>query len=191
MQPKDPNSALSRWQRLGSRILTGTRIFNLLGVTYRHPLRGTEREFFCIDAPDWVNVLAITQDQRVVLVRQFRYGTNEFSLELPGGVVERGEDPLQAGLRELSEETGYGGGQARIVGRLHPNPAIQANHFHAVLVENVAKLREVHWDADEELEVSTVSLPELVELIRTEKITHSLTACAFMLYLANRGRSLV
>ena len=104
-------------------------------MQYRHPVRGTEKEFIVAHAPDWVNVVAVTPEGKIVLVRQFRFGSNALSLEVPGGVMEEGEDPIAAGVRELSEETGYGGGKARLLGSVHPNPAIQDNRCHFVLVE--------------------------------------------------------
>ena len=113
------NSAPSgpqRWEILGHRSQLQTRVFEVLGRTFRHPVRRTEREFVVIEAPDWVNVVALTPDQQLVLVRQFRYGIGEFSLEVPGGIVEPGEDPVVAGLRELREETGFAGASARLLG---------------------------------------------------------------------------
>ncbi|HMD61926.1 MAG TPA: NUDIX hydrolase, partial [Opitutaceae bacterium] len=95
----------SRWLRGGERVLASTRVLELRSVKYRHPKRG-EREFVVLHAPDWVNVVAVTPGGELVLVRQFRFGSNSLSLEVPGGVIEAGEDPLAAGVRELSEETG-------------------------------------------------------------------------------------
>ena len=86
-----------------------------------------EGDFYVLDTNDWVNVIALTPDHEIVLVRQFRYGSKEQSLEPPGGVVERGEDPLVAGLRELQEETGYVGELPELLGVVRPNAAILSN----------------------------------------------------------------
>ena len=83
------------------------RIFNVNKQRFRRKSDGVHGDFFVLDTNDWVNVLAITPEEQIVLVRQFRYGTQEFSLEPPGGVIEKGEDPIVAGLRELEEETGF------------------------------------------------------------------------------------
>lgn len=176
------SSPLPRWQRLARRVLNRTKVLDLCGITYRHPVRETEREFVCVEAPDWVNVVAITTTGQVVLVRQFRFGTNEFSLEVPGGVIEPGEDPVVAGVRELAEETGYGGGTASLLGSLHPNPAIQNNRFHAVLVEGVSPVQALDWDPDEEMEHTLAPVPEVLRGIAEGRITHSLTVCAMMLH---------
>ena len=102
---------------------------------------GIKGDFFVLDTNDWVNVLAITPNRELVLVRQFRYGSQEYSLEPPGGVIEKGEDPVLAGMRELSEETGYVGTDPQLIGNARPNAAILSNKCHFVLLEDVKKLR--------------------------------------------------
>jgi 8-oxo-dGTP pyrophosphatase MutT (NUDIX family) len=180
MNPATPDPA--RWERRGRRVLASTRVLDLCAVEFRHPVRGTEREFVVIDAPDWVNVIALTPQGHLVLVRQFRYGTDAFSLEVPGGVIERGEDPVAAGMRELREETGYAGGPARLLGNVHPNPAIQNNRCHLVLVESAARAGAVAWDHDEEIAVSTAPVDEVFAWARTGRITHSLVLNALWLF---------
>jgi len=180
----------SRWVKGEEHSLAMTRIFELLSVRYRHPVRGTERDFVVIDSLDWVNVVALTLDGSIVLVRQFRFGTDNFSLEIPGGIVESGDDPIAAGVRELMEETGYAGRSARLLAVVNPNPAIQRNRCHLVLVEGAVKEGAVHWDADEEIEVSTAPVAEVLEWARSGKITHSLVLCGlfhFELWWRSRG----
>jgi ADP-ribose pyrophosphatase len=174
--------SLSRWDKGKSRLLSSTRILDLTSVEFRHPAREAGREFIVIHAPDWVNVIAVTVDRRLVLVRQFRYGIDDFSTEIPGGVIEPGEDPLAAGLRELLEETGYAGERARIIGSVYPNPAIQDNRCHFVLVENVAKVRAVAWDSDEDLECLLAPVEEVLDWARTGRIRHALVVGALMHY---------
>lgn len=172
----------SLWHRGGERLIASTRVLDLFSVSYANPTLGKQRDFVVARAPDWVNVVARTTDARLVLVRQFRFGTNTFSLEVPGGVVEKGEDPLVAGLRELSEETGYGGGAARLMGSVNPNPAIMDNRCHFVFVEGVVPTRPVHWDPDEEIQVSTAPEAEVLAWARSGRITHSLTVAALMFF---------
>lgn len=179
----DPSSSsLPRWEKGASRSLAATRIFDLRGVEFRHPVRGTQREFVVIDAPDWVNVLALTPDHRLVMVNQFRYGIDAFSWEIPGGVIDRGEDPVAAGVRELREETGYAGKSARLLGAVNPNPAIMNNRCHLVLVEDVVLAEELEWDADEELEVATLPVDEVYRWAQSGRITHSLVLNALLLF---------
>lgn len=182
MNPLSPD--LPRWEALAHTTLTKTRIFEVRSTRFRHPVRGTERDFVVIDPPDWVNVVATTADDRIVLVQQFRYGTNEFSLEIPGGVIESGEEPLIAGVRELREETGYVGAPGRILGSVHPNPAIQSNRCHFVLVEQAVDTEPLAWDPDEEMKVFVLPIPEALALARAGGITHSLTLNALFLFEA-------
>lgn len=179
--PSTP-SDLPRWEKLGSTLQSRTRIFDLLATRYRHPTRGTERDFFVVEAPDWVNVVALTPDDRIVLVRQFRYGIDEFSLEIPGGAMDAGEDPVAAGLRELREETGYTGGPAKLLGQVYPNPAIMSNRTHFVFVDAAVKSHEIEWDADEEIHVTVEPVEEVLAMARSGGISHSLVLNALMLF---------
>lgn len=170
----------ARWERLSSRQIATTRVLDVEGVRFHHPVRKTEKEFVVLKAPDWVNVIAVTPENDMVLVRQFRYGMNDFSLEIPGGVMEKGEDPVAAGVRELREETGYSGSRASLMASVHANPAIQSNRCHFVLVEDAARNHDIAWDHDEEMDLKLVPVPEVLTLAREGKITHSLVVAAFM-----------
>lgn len=172
----------SRWEKRATTVVAKTRVLNLLGVRYRHPVRGTEKDFVVVAPSDWCNVLALTHDGRLVLVRQFRFGVDEFSLEIPGGVMEAGENPVEAGLRELREETGFTGTRARLLGSVHPNPAIQSNRCHFVLVEEAVQSAAFEWDPDEEIAVSTVPVDEVLTHARSGGITHALVLNALFLF---------
>lgn len=176
------NPDLPRWEALAHTTIAKTRIFDVRSTRFRHPVRGTERDFIVIDPPDWVNVVALTRDGRVVLVQQFRYGIDGFSLEIPGGVIEAGEEPVIAGVRELQEETGYTGAPARMLGSVHPNPAMQSNRCHLVYVDEAEPTHPLAWDADEEMKVVTMPVEEVFALARTGGITHSLTLNALLLF---------
>ncbi len=181
MNPPQPGPA--RWENLGRETRLKTRVFDVLGARYRHPVRGTERDFVVMQSPDWVNVVALTPDDRIVLVRQFRYGIDGFSLEIPGGVMDHAdEDPVTAGLRELREETGFGGAPARLLGTVRPNPAIQSNRCHFVFVEAAVRAHELAWDTDEEIEVTTEPVEQVLALAHSGGIFHSLVLNALMLF---------
>jgi ADP-ribose pyrophosphatase len=179
--PKPPPQP-QRWQRLRDEPHALTRIFNVVRAIYRHPHRTKEQDFFVINAPDWVNVLALTPEGHLVLVRQFRYGINDFSLEIPGGVIDAGEDPVAAGVRELREESGYVGRTARLLGSVHPNPAMQSNRCHLVLVEYAHRVADLEWDSDEEFEIMTKPVDEVYALAGTGGITHAMVLNALLLF---------
>lgn len=182
--PREPE----RPEKLGQAILASTRILDLRSVRYRSARRGTERDYTVIATSDWVNVIALTPAGHVVLVRQFRYGIDEFSLEIPGGVIEAGEDPIVAGERELREETGYAGGPVRLLGSVHPNPAIQNNRCHLVLVENAELRGPTDWDPDEDIAVTTAPAAEVLAWARSGRITHSLALCGLFFFEQWRSR---
>lgn len=180
-EPANPAN-IARWEKLGDAALATTRVFELRSTRYRHPVRLTERDFIVAHPPDWVNVLALTPEHHLVMVRQFRFGTESFSWEIPGGVLHRGEDPVVGGGRELREETGFTGDAARVLGMVHPNPAIQSNRCHFVLVEQAVPTAALEWDADEEIEVTTLPVEEVFARAYAGGITHGLVLDALLFF---------
>lgn len=182
--------AVSNWTTLSSEPFATTRIFRVMRKRCRHPKRGTESDFFVLDSADWVNVVATTTAGEMVLVNQFRFGIENFSLEVPGGLMDDAEDPIHAARRELKEETGFAGGEGRLLGMVHPNPAIQSNTCHLVLIEGVENVAAQEWDEHEEMEVHLVPVEEALRLGRTGGLTHALTLNALFLFEPHwRGRS--
>ncbi len=174
--------APARWEILDDRLLTPCRVWDLRERRYRNPCSGVEGDFFYLDSRDWGLVLALTAEREVVLVRQFRWGSDEFSWEIPGGIIEHGEDPVAAGLRELQEETGYSAKSARLIGSCRPNPAILNNHAHFILAENVRLEHATDWDEHEEMEVRLVPLDEVMRWAAEGRISHALALNALMYY---------
>ncbi len=150
------------------------RVYDVYKRRYTHPGDQRSGDFFIIRSNDWVQVLPLTTDGQLVLVRQYRFGTHELSWEVPGGVIDDGEDALGAGLRELEEETGYHSAQARILSWCYPNPALQANRTHFVLAEGCVKRSAQNLDANEELQVKLFSVEEASAMARRGEISHAL-----------------
>lgn len=168
------------WRQGGDRELARTRIFTLRQLRASSPRRPDRSgTFVYLDCGDWVNVIALTDDRRVVAIEQFRHGLAEVTLEIPGGMVDPGEEPLEAGLRELREETGHAGGGGRLIGRVSPNPAIQNNFCHTVLVEDVSEVAAPEPEEHEEIAVRLVPLEEIPALIAEGVIHHALVVAAF------------
>jgi 8-oxo-dGTP pyrophosphatase MutT (NUDIX family) len=173
-------SLVKPWERDEPREIASTRIFSLRERAARSRTRpDKEGRFVYLDTGDWVNVVALTDDDHVVMVEQYRHGLAVVTLEIPGGMVDPGEGPLEAGLRELQEESGYGGGRARIIGKVSPNPAIMTNWCHTVLVEGVAYESKPRPEGTEELGVRLVPLSEIPALIRDGVIHHALVVAGF------------
>jgi ADP-ribose pyrophosphatase len=167
---------------LGRTVVATARIFDLSAVRYRHPQRRTERDFYVIETRDWVNVVALTTDDHLVLVNQFRFGIDALSWEIPGGIIDEGEDPLRAAVRELAEETGFVGGQPQLLGTIRPNPAIMNNRCHFVVVEQCHRAAALAWDADEEIEIKTLPVDDVFAMARSGGICHSLVLNALFLF---------
>ncbi len=163
------------WLKLGQTQMSDCRIFRVQRRRLRHVTDGREGEFYIIEAPDWVHTLALTEEKELLLVRQWRFGVDKLSWEPPGGVIEKGEDIVAAAQRELLEETGQAGQNARLIGSAAPNPAIQNNQVHFVLVENCTPQAALNWDPHEELQIGVFPLADIVPMIRRGEIFHSLS----------------
>jgi 8-oxo-dGTP pyrophosphatase MutT (NUDIX family) len=175
------------WTFLYSKIIHTCRIFTLKREGYRSPQTGQDHDFYLLDSPDWVNIIPLTPDGKVILVKQHRFGTKESSLEIPGGMMDEGESPADAAARELLEETGYGGDEPVLLGWVHPNPAIHTNRCYTYLIKNVSFRNSPRQDSTEDIEVLSVPLSEIPQLIREEKITHALVVAAFYWYFSRTG----
>lgn len=167
------------WKKVGSTPIGDFRIFKLRSDRSISPRTGKEHDFFVLDCPGWVNVIAVTPDQNLVMVDQFRHGSNTVELEIPGGVMDAGEtDPVATGVRELREETGYEGENARVLGKVLANPAILTNTCYTVLIENCRLKHELQLDCGEDLATRLVPVVDIPRLVAEEKIQHSLVVVA-------------
>lgn len=143
---------------------------------------GDRRTAFVLHPADWVNIIALSDDDRVLLVRQWRYGLAAESLEIPGGVVEPEEEALAAARRELLEETGFEADEWLHLGTVEPNPAFQSNHCSSWLARGLRRIGEPEGDGEEEIRVEWASLGRIPELISNAEIRHSLVIAAFYFY---------
>jgi 8-oxo-dGTP pyrophosphatase MutT (NUDIX family) len=177
------------WPTLGTRPLGDFRIFKLRADRRCSPRNGFEHEYIILEARPWVNVVALTPEQEVVMVEQFRHGTGTVELEIPGGVLDPGEtDPVAAGVRELREETGYTGRDARLIGSVFANPAIQDNTCHTLLVADCRCTDPLKLDAGEDLLTRLVPVADLPRLVAQGRIKHSLVVAALYHFeLCQRG----
>lgn len=177
------------WKKISSRPLGDFRIFTVRADRKISPRTKKEHEFYIIDAVNWVNVIAVTPDRKLVMVEQYRHGSNTVELEIPGGMMDaKDASPVVCGERELREETGYAGANARLIGDVWANPAIMSNICYTVLVENCRCVHPLEWDHAEELVTTLVPLAEIPGLIASGKIRHPLVVVALYHFeLLQRG----
>jgi ADP-ribose pyrophosphatase len=171
---------MKKWETIGSEAKGNFRVFSVRKVKNRSPASGKEGEFYVIDAGNWVNVIALTPDNQVVLVEQYRHGSDTVTLEIPGGCIDAEDgSPLIAAQRELLEETGYSGDEWTELGWNDPNPALFSNRCYTYLVRNAKPVKAQALDGMEEIKVSTVPLDSIPRLITEKKITHALIITGF------------
>ncbi len=179
------------WEEIERRLLQDCRIFKLYSVL-RKSREGKEGTFFLIDSFDWAGIIPVVEmpeGRKFVMIRQFRHGTNTVSLEFPGGIVEKGEDPSLAIARELVEETGYQPEMIVPLGVLNPNPAFMCNHFHAFIAENCKLVRPQCLDEHEEIEVVLIPEKEAIDMVGGEDAGHALMTASLFFYMRYRGYS--
>ena len=167
------------WKKVSSKPVGDFRIFKIRSDICINPRTGKEHDFYVLDSVNWVNVIALTPDRKLVMIHQYRHGSGTVELEIPGGMMDPHEtDPVVAAIRELREETGYEGENARVLGKIHSNPAILSNATYTVLIENCHLKHGVEFDHGEDLATLLVPVAEIPKLVADEKIGHSLVVVA-------------
>jgi len=182
---------LKEWKKIGSKLAGDFRIFKIRSDEKISPRTGKVYDFFVIESVDWVNVIAVTPNDELVMVEQYRHGTNTIELEIPGGMMDSHEsDPVATGVRELREETGYEGTAARALGWVYANPAIMNNRSHFVVVEQCRHCHECEFDHGEDLVTRLVPWNDIPGMVSAGKIRHPLVVVALYRYeLERRGQT--
>lgn len=187
MPIENPN--IEPWPLKDSEIAADFNIFKVRSDKRSSPRTGDDHSFYVIESVDWCNVIALSEKDELVMVEQYRQGTNLIELELPGGMIDPGETPEETAPRELREETGYAGGAPEPVGFVYANPAIMNNKVHTVMIQDVHLQHDTDFDDGEDLSVRLVPLADIPGLIADGTISHSLMVAAlyrFQLWNAAR-----
>jgi len=171
-----------KWEVIETETLQECKVFAVSRSMARSPRTGETHPFFGIEAGDWVNVVPITAEGEVVMVRQYRHGSREITLEIPGGIIDPGETPAQAAARELIEETGFRAGRLEAIGSVNPNPAIFGNCCYTFLASDAVQVAAIQNTRLEETSVELVPVAAIPDQLREGRIDHALVVAALYWY---------
>jgi ADP-ribose pyrophosphatase len=167
MEPRD-----LRWKKLSSKYVYDDRWFKARADSCEFPDGRIIEPYYVVELPDWCNTIVVTEDERIILVRQYRYPVDQTTFELPGGVIEKGEDPMAAAIREMEEETGYTSNDVEFLLKLAPNPAINNNTAYFYLAKNAVPTGAINFDALEDIDTLSFSKEEIWQLLSENKMQH-------------------
>jgi 8-oxo-dGTP pyrophosphatase MutT (NUDIX family) len=167
------------WRVLHERHLASYRVFGVTELGCSRVDTGHAHTFYRIDSVDWVNVVPVTADGQIVMVRQYRHGLGHATLEIPGGLVDPGESPADTAARELLEETGYRAGRIELLGTVSPNPALFGNRLHSYVATGCELVGEIENDETEHTTVELLRSEELDAKLLAGEIDHALVHAAF------------
>ncbi|EOR92580.1 ADP-ribose pyrophosphatase [Arcticibacter svalbardensis MN12-7] len=176
------------WEKLSSKYLVKEQWATLRVDTCRMPDGKIVDDYYVLEYPDWVNAVAFTEDGEVLLIRQYRHGAEKVFTEIPGGCIDPGETPEEAVVRELLEETGYAFDTLEPICTVYANPSTSSNRTHSFILTGGKKVQEQDLDGKEEIEVFTVSVAELKELVLQNKIEQALHISSIFFALAKLGK---
>ncbi len=176
------------WPRIKSEHGDHLLIFRPRFDTLRHPRTNQVFQRVVLETPDWVNVVALTKERELVVVHQYRFGSRAVTIEIPGGMVDAGEEHGQAARRELREETGYTAPRWTYLGSVEPNPAFHTNLCHHWLAEDASLTHEQGLDMGEDIVIETIPIDEIGAMVARGEIRHSLVITALARVLDLRGQ---
>lgn len=179
---------MEKWKTINSNYIIQRPWATLRVDKLEMPNGNIKEEYYVLEYPTWVNMVALTEDNQIIFVKQYRHGAGQIMVELPAGVVEENEDPEIAARRELLEETGYAFDQITYVCELFANPATSGNITYTYLLTGGRKVQEQDLDPSEDIEVVLMELEEAKQFLFENKIGQALHSSALFYTLKKLGK---
>ena len=174
---------VKKWNVHDEELVVEYPIFSLHEMQSSSAIDASKKgTFVYLNCPNWVNVIALTPENRIVFVEQYRHGIRDITLEIPGGLCDGREETIQTGVRELAEETGFVGENAELIGVVQPNPAYQNNRCHTIVVRNAHQIQQQRLDEHEEIRVCTYTVAEAEDFIQRGMIQNAMVVSAFYFF---------
>jgi ADP-ribose pyrophosphatase len=180
---KNTGIMIKTWKRNKHQLLQKTRILDVCEATDVSPYTDKVHDFVFIDCPGWVNLVPVTEQDEIVMIRQYRHGSQRVTLEIPGGMVDAGEEPITAAARECHEETGYAPHTVHSLGELNPNPALFNNTLHTFYARVSQAKATAHVSETEKTEVALIPIHRLKALLLDGSIDHALVCATLWRFL--------
>ena len=177
---------INKWKTLKSKNILQNRIFSFNEEQVLSP-KNKKFPVWVMEVPTWINIIPVTSDNTVIMVKQYRFGNKEITLEIPGGMSEPNEDPKSAAIREMQEETGYTSENVIEIGSVSPNPALMNNQAITYLAFDVELTSIQNLDTMEDIEIIEINLEEVPKLIQNKTINHALVVSAFYFFDKYKG----
>lgn len=174
-----------KWKTLKSEYLIKRPWLTARKDEVQLPTGVINKEYYVLEYPDWINVIEIDKNGKMIFIRQYRYALGETSFEIVAGVIEKGEEPLAAAKRELKEETGYAGGEWKDIMTLSPNPSTNTNLCHCFLATDVECVGTQNLDVTEDIEVFVMDKEKVLTMLRHNDIKQALMAAPLWWFFAN------
>ncbi len=175
-------NSMKKWLTLETKNILKAHVFRYVKVKRQSPETLDVGEFDIVQCSNWVNIVAITPEKKIVIIKQYRHGIDSFTTEIPGGAINYLEESLVAAKRELVEETGFTSDKWYHLGKVDVNPAFMTNFCEINLALDAIKTQVQNLDPFEEITVSLEDLTVVEEMIKNEEITHSLVILAIHYY---------
>lgn len=173
------NTQIKSWIKLSEQTLHDYKFCQIYKCKFQHPINDKAGEFIVSNYSDSIQIIAETIDHKFIFVKQFRFGSEQMSLEFPAGRLEKDESPIEGAIRELREETGYIGQNATLMASLYPNPAIIRNKIYVIKIEKCEKICDTNFDPFEDIQTILIFKNEILNFVKNGEMNNCITLAAF------------